>query len=84
MHPRFSGENLERNKVIYGRLADLTAKHACTPPQLALAWLLHQGEDIVPIPGIIWLYQFRFENGDSAGNAMVVMILLDVLQGQLN
>ncbi|GMN46779.1 hypothetical protein TIFTF001_015966 [Ficus carica] len=41
-HPRFIGENLEKNKVIYTRLANLAAKHACTPPQLALAWLLHQ------------------------------------------
>ncbi|GKV43726.1 hypothetical protein SLEP1_g50980 [Rubroshorea leprosula] len=50
-HPRFRGENLEKNKVLYTRFTDLAAKHACTPPQLALAWLLHQGEDIVPIPG---------------------------------
>lgn len=51
MHPRFSGENIEKNKVIYARLSDLASKHACTPPQLALAWLLHQGEDVIPIPG---------------------------------
>ncbi|KDP40235.1 hypothetical protein JCGZ_02233 [Jatropha curcas] len=51
LHPRFTGENLERNKPIYARLADLAEKHACTPAQLALAWLLHQGQDIVPIPG---------------------------------
>ncbi|GLT78606.1 hypothetical protein SLA2020_501350 [Shorea laevis] len=50
-HPRFTGENLEKNKVLYTRFTDLAAKHACTPPQLALASLLHQGEDIVPIPG---------------------------------
>lgn len=51
MHPRFSGENIEKNKVIYARLSDLASKHAYTPPQLALAWLLHQGEDVIPIPG---------------------------------
>lgn len=50
-HPRFVGENLEKNKVLYARFADLAAKHSCTPPQLALAWLLHQGDDVVPIPG---------------------------------
>ncbi|OIS98657.1 PREDICTED: perakine reductase-like [Nicotiana attenuata] len=50
-HPRFSGENLEKNKVLYSRFANLAAKHGCTPPQLALAWLLHQGDDVVPIPG---------------------------------
>lgn len=51
VHPRFSGENLEKNKQLYARLAMLAEKHACTPPQLALAWLLYQGNDVVPIPG---------------------------------
>ncbi|KAL4642266.1 hypothetical protein ACB092_02G002900 [Castanea dentata] len=51
MHPRFMGENLEKNKLLYARLANLATKHACTPPQLALAWLLHQGDDVIPIPG---------------------------------
>ncbi|KAF3664054.1 putative aldo-keto reductase 1 [Capsicum annuum] len=51
VHPRFTGENLENNKVLYARFANLAAKHGCTPPQLALAWLLHQGDDVVPIPG---------------------------------
>ena len=53
MHPRFMGENLEKSKLLYARLANLAAKHACTPPQLALAWLLHQGDDIIQIPGIL-------------------------------
>ncbi|KAK4258003.1 hypothetical protein QN277_007517 [Acacia crassicarpa] len=51
IHPRFNGENLEKNKLFYKRLSDLASKHACTPAQLALAWLLHQGNDIIPIPG---------------------------------
>ncbi|XP_030477296.2 perakine reductase-like isoform X1 [Syzygium oleosum] len=50
-HPRFTGENLEKNKVIYRKVVDLAAKHGCTAPQLALAWLLHQGDDVIPIPG---------------------------------
>ncbi|XXG42137.1 hypothetical protein AAC387_Pa01g2476 [Persea americana] len=50
-HPRFSGDNLEKNKLLYLRVASLAAKHGCTPPQLALAWVLHQGEDVVPLPG---------------------------------
>ncbi|XP_057818550.1 probable aldo-keto reductase 1 isoform X2 [Cryptomeria japonica] len=50
-HPRFKGENFERNKVFYNRLADLANRHGCTPGQLALAWVLHQGDDVVPIPG---------------------------------
>ena len=52
MHPRFTEENLDRNKVIYARLMELAVKHGCSPAQLALAWVLHQGEDVVPIPGM--------------------------------
>ncbi|KAF3456931.1 hypothetical protein FNV43_RR01585 [Rhamnella rubrinervis] len=50
-HPRFTRENIEKNKVLYTRLCNLALKHACSPPQLALAWLLNQGKDIIPIPG---------------------------------
>ncbi|MBA0555514.1 hypothetical protein Golob_025686 [Gossypium lobatum] len=50
-YPRFNGENLEKNKLLYTRVSNLAVKHGCTVPQLALAWLLHQGDDIVPIPG---------------------------------
>ncbi|XP_022858362.1 perakine reductase-like isoform X4 [Olea europaea var. sylvestris] len=50
-HPRFTEENLDKNKVIYFRIEALAKKHGCTPAQLALAWVLHQGDDVVPIPG---------------------------------
>ncbi|KAJ6797931.1 putative aldo-keto reductase 1 [Iris pallida] len=50
-HPRFTGDNLEKNKTIYARMEKLASKHRCTPAQLALAWLVHQGNDVVPIPG---------------------------------
>ncbi|TKY51204.1 aldo-keto reductase 1 [Spatholobus suberectus] len=59
MHPRFSGENLEKNKLFYKRLDELASKHECTPSQLALAWLLHQGNDIIPIPGTTKLNNFE-------------------------
>ncbi|KAK9735306.1 hypothetical protein RND81_04G197500 [Saponaria officinalis] len=51
MTPRFQAENMEKNKEIYYRLEKTAAKHGCTPAQLALSWILHQGHDIVPIPG---------------------------------
>lgn len=38
---------------MYARFAEIATKYGCTPPQLALAWLLHQGDDIIPIPGMI-------------------------------
>lgn len=50
-HPRFQAENLDRNRQLVARMDALAAKKACTPGQLALAWLLAQGEDIVAIPG---------------------------------
>ncbi|XVF42170.1 hypothetical protein PTKIN_Ptkin01aG0338100 [Pterospermum kingtungense] len=50
-HPRFQGENLDKNKNIYTRIEGLAKKHKCTPAQLALAWVLQQGDDVVPIPG---------------------------------
>jgi len=50
-HPRFQDANLEHNMVLVGRIAEMAEKKKCTPAQLALAWVLAQGEDIVPIPG---------------------------------
>ncbi|XP_059437425.1 probable aldo-keto reductase 1 [Corylus avellana] len=50
-NPRFQGQNFDENKTIYFRIGKLAEKHRCTPAQLALAWILHQGDDVVPIPG---------------------------------
>ncbi len=49
--PRFQGENFERNLDLVARLREVAERKRCTPAQLALAWVLAQGEDIVPIPG---------------------------------
>jgi aryl-alcohol dehydrogenase-like predicted oxidoreductase len=49
--PRFQGENFAKNLAIVDRLKDFAARKNCTPAQLALAWVLAQGDDIVPIPG---------------------------------
>jgi aryl-alcohol dehydrogenase-like predicted oxidoreductase len=50
-NPRFQGENFQRNLDLVGAIQRLAAEKAVTPAQLALAWVLAQGEDIVPIPG---------------------------------
>src|SRR4029453_16280659 len=50
-HPRFQGENFDANMKLVGAVKELAAKRGCTPGQLAIAWLLHRGDDIVPIPG---------------------------------
>jgi aryl-alcohol dehydrogenase-like predicted oxidoreductase len=49
--PRFQGENFEQNLKLVRRIQEMAAEKNCTPAQLALAWLLAQGADIVPIPG---------------------------------
>jgi aryl-alcohol dehydrogenase-like predicted oxidoreductase len=49
--PRFQGGNLDRNLALVQRLEAMASQKRCTPAQLALAWLLAKGKDIVPIPG---------------------------------
>jgi aryl-alcohol dehydrogenase-like predicted oxidoreductase len=49
--PRFQGENLEANTRIVAKLREIAGEKGVTPAQLALAWVLEQGDDIVPIPG---------------------------------
>ncbi len=49
--PRFQGENFQKNLDLVRRVEEIAAEKKCKPSQLALAWVLAQGEDIVPIPG---------------------------------
>ena len=49
--PRFQGENFQRNLALVKRVEEIAREKKCTPAQLALAWVLAQGNDIVPIPG---------------------------------
>ena len=49
--PRFTGENFEANKKRVALLEEMATKKGCTPSQLALAWVLHQGNDILPLFG---------------------------------
>lgn len=50
-HPRFQGENFDKNLELVRRVEEIAREKGCTPAQLALAWVLAQGESIVPIPG---------------------------------
>jgi aryl-alcohol dehydrogenase-like predicted oxidoreductase len=50
-NPRFQGENFQKNLALVDHVKELAAKKKCTPAQLALAWVLARGKDIVPIPG---------------------------------
>jgi aryl-alcohol dehydrogenase-like predicted oxidoreductase len=51
MNPRFQGENFKRNLAVVERVKKIAAEKSVTPSQLALAWVLARGQDIVPIPG---------------------------------
>jgi aryl-alcohol dehydrogenase-like predicted oxidoreductase len=50
-HPRFMGDNFAKNRALVERIEAVAREKGCTPAQLALAWLLAQGSDVIPIPG---------------------------------
>jgi aryl-alcohol dehydrogenase-like predicted oxidoreductase len=68
-HPRFQEENLKKNLDLVRPLLDMARKKGCTPGQLALAWLLARGRDIVPIPGTKRTQRLE-ENVAAAGIAL--------------
>src|SRR5439155_20722015 len=50
-HPRFMGDNFAKNRALVERIEAIAEEKSCTPAQVALAWLLAQGPDVIPIPG---------------------------------
>ena len=50
-HPRMQGDNFEENRALAEHMRELAEEKGCTPAQLALAWVLSRGSDVVPIPG---------------------------------
>lgn len=73
--PRFQGENFQRNLDLVGRVTEIARDKGCTPGQLALAWVLAQGQHIVPIPGTK-RRKYLQENVDS----LEVMLTADDLE----
>ncbi|KAB1213447.1 putative aldo-keto reductase 2 [Morella rubra] len=67
--PRFQPENLEHNKTIFERVNEMATRKGCTPSQLALAWVHHQGKDVCPIPGTT-----KIENFDQNVRALSVKL----------
>ncbi|OHT19281.1 aldo/keto reductase [Edaphosphingomonas haloaromaticamans] len=72
--PRYSPENMPRNLAIIDAIAEVAARHGVSNAQIALAWLLAQGEDIVPIPGVKRSETMR----DSAGAPDVTLTADDL------
>jgi len=67
--PRFQGENFQKNLDLVAKVSEIAREKNCTPSQLALAWVLAQGDDIVPIPGT----KRRKYLEDNVGAANVVL-----------
>jgi aryl-alcohol dehydrogenase-like predicted oxidoreductase len=65
MSPRFQGENFAKNLELVERIGEMARERGCTASQLALAWVMAQGEDIVPIPGTKRL-KYLEENAQAA------------------
>ena len=57
--PRFQPENLDKNAQIFERVNAMAARKGCTPSQLTLAWVYHQGCDVCPIPGTTKIENFN-------------------------
>jgi aryl-alcohol dehydrogenase-like predicted oxidoreductase len=77
-NPRFQGENYAKNKEAIDRLSELASSKGVTTPQLALAWLLAQGDDVVPIPGT--RSQKRLEENVGAADVALTAEDLDRIQ----
>ncbi|KAL7594336.1 hypothetical protein Lser_V15G29473 [Lactuca serriola] len=70
LYPRF--QNMEQNKTVFERVKEMATSKGCTPAQLALAWVHHQGSDVVPIPGTT-----KLENFDQNIGALSVKLTPD-------
>jgi aryl-alcohol dehydrogenase-like predicted oxidoreductase len=74
--PRFQEGNFDRNLALVTRLEEIAGRKGCTPAQLALAWLLAKGNDIVPIPGTKRVAHLE----ENAGAASVVLTAAEIAE----
>ncbi|MCM0621298.1 aldo/keto reductase [Nocardioides bruguierae] len=77
--PRLNGENLVTNQALVDALAAIAARQGCTPGQLALAWVLAQGEDVAPIPGTKRV-RYLEENVGAAAVSLDEAVLAEIEQ----
>lgn len=77
--PRFQGDNLQQNLKLLGRYEEIAQENNCTMSQLALAWVLAQGNDIVPIPGT-WHVKYAEENAAAADIKLSPEVLAELDQ----
>ena len=74
-NPRFQGENFQKNLDLVARIEAIARKKGCTPAQLAIAWLLSRGQDIIPIPG-----STRLERVEENASAISITLLPEELE----
>ena len=75
--PRFQGENFQKNRDLVTKIKELAATKNCTPSQLALAWVLAQGQDVFPIPGTKRV-KYLEENAAAADVILTAQDLADI------
>ena len=80
-HPRFQGENLENNLKLVAPVTEIAAAKGCSPAQIALAWILSRGDQIVPIPGTRRID--HLESNAAAENIDLTQEELETLDGAL-
>ena len=80
-NPRFQGENFQKNLDLVAQIRAMATKKGCTPAQLALAWLLAQGPDVVPIPGS--RRRERLEENAAAAEVTLTRADLDAIDAVL-
>ena len=81
-NPRFQDENFDTNLRLVEAVTAIASERGCTPAQLALAWLLHQGDDIVPIPGT--RSAARLDENAGAATLKLTAGELDRIEGVLS
>lgn len=77
-HPRFQAGNFERNRAVAASFEQMAKRDGHTPAQLALAWLLHKGEDIVPIPGS--KKRSRMEENAAAADIALTAVQIEEIE----
>ncbi|MFH4090303.1 aldo/keto reductase, partial [Acinetobacter baumannii] len=73
--PRFQAETMRKNQLLLERLQQVATRYDATLAQIALAWVMSKGEDIVPIPGVRKIAHLR----DNAGAANITLSPEDIL-----
>eukprot|EP00270_Netrium_digitus_P006818 TRINITY_DN1965_c0_g1_i3.p1 TRINITY_DN1965_c0_g1~~TRINITY_DN1965_c0_g1_i3.p1 ORF type:complete len:359 (+),score=110.01 TRINITY_DN1965_c0_g1_i3:40-1077(+) len=79
IHPRFNESSLQQNRMLLERVQEIAGRKGCSSGQLALAWVLHQGDDVIPIPGTTKLTNLK-ENVAALGVTLTAKELAEIAE----